>query len=161
MTTRPSRKPRLLLLLTFLLRVGIGIFFVSVGLSKVAHLDETAEFLTRSQLLPEWCSLPLACLGVGMELIVGVCLIFRWIYRGAALWGCIMTCIFVALYTQAWARGLELSCNCLGDLHPIVNYPLDISMRIFLVGAMLILMWDSRQTTSLLWSFRQLDFSDV
>lgn len=161
MTGRHSRKPKLLLALTFLLRVGMGLFFLSTGLLKIAHLDETAEFLTRSRLLPQLFSMPLACMGVAMELIVGGCLLMRAAYRGAALWGCVMTGVFLALYTQAWARGLELSCNCLGTSREIVNYPLDTGMRALLLGAMLILVWDSRQSNTLLWKFRKLDFSDV
>lgn len=161
MTGHNTRKPRLLLVLTFLLRVGMGIFFLVTGLLKINGLDETAEFLTRSRLLPELCSMPLACIGVAMEIIVGVCLLLRMAYRGAALWGCLMTGVFLLLYAQAWARGLELSCNCLGATHEIVNYPLDTGMRALLLGAMLILLWDSRQPNTLLWRFRRLDFSDI
>lgn len=156
-----TRKPKLLLILTFLLRVGMGLFFLTTGLLKINGLDETAQFLTRSRLLPELFSMPLACIGVAMEIIVGACLVARAAYRGAALWGCIMTGVFVSLYLQAWARGLELSCNCLGATHEIINYPLDTGLRILLLGAMLILVWDSRQPNALLWRFRRLDFSDV
>ena len=155
------RKPRLLLFLTFLLRVGMGVFFLCTGLLKISGLDETAQVLTRSRLLPELFSMPLACTGVAMELVVGACLLLRAAYRGAALWGCVMTGVFLLLYAQAWARGLELSCNCLGATHEIVNYPLDTGMRALLLGAMLILFWDSRQPNALLWKFRRFDFSDV
>ena len=161
MQDRSTRRPRILLLLTFLLRVGLGLFFIITGLLKIGGLDETAEFLTRSRLLPEWCSMPLACTGVAMELVVGVCLLLRVAYRGATLWGSIMTGVFILLYMQAWARGLELSCNCLGSSHEIVNYPLDTGMRMLLFGGMLLLIWDSRQSSSYLWKFRRLDFSDV
>ena len=150
-----------MLLLIFLLRVGMGIFFISVGLLKLAHMDEMAEFLTRSDLLPEWCSMPLASLGLAMELCIGACLLLRLSYRGAALWGCAMTAVFFLLYAQAWIRGLELSCNCFGSSHAIVNYPLDTCMRLLLLGAMCILVWDSRQSVSHLWKFNQFDFTDV
>lgn len=151
----------MLLLLTFLLRVGMGVFFVATGIMKIGGLDETADFLTRSRLLPEIFSMPIASIGVAMELVVGVCLLLRLTYRGAALWGSIMTGVFIFLYVQAWIRGLELSCNCLGSSHIIVNYPLDTGMRLLLFGAMLVLVWDSRQSSSYLWKFRRLDFSDV
>ena len=156
-----TRKPRLLLLLTFILRVGIGIFFLITGLLKIDSLDETADFLTRSNILPEWSSMPLACTGVAMELVVGICLLLRIAYRGAALWGSIMTGVFILLYTQAWIRGLELSCNCMGATHEIVNYPLDTGVRALLLCAMLIIVWDSRHNSTHLWRFRRFDFSDV
>lgn len=161
MTDLTTRSPRALIVLTFLLRIGLGIFFIITALLKIAHMDETAEFLTRSRLLPEFCSMPLACIGVAMELIVGVCLLLRVSYRGATLWGSVMTGVFALLYAQAWARGLELSCNCMGSTHAIVNYPLDTAVRLLLLGAMLLLIRDSRRNFPLLWKFRKLDFSDV
>lgn len=155
------KRPLILLVFINLLRVGIGMFFVVTSLLKIPHLDETADFLTRSRLLPAQCSLPLACIGVGMELLVGICFVSRWAYRAATLWGCGMTMVFLFLYVQGWMRGLELSCNCMGVRHTIINYPLDSVLRVLLVGAMLILVWDSRQSESGLWKFRRLDFSDM
>ncbi|MBQ7024477.1 MAG: DoxX family membrane protein [Akkermansia sp.] len=128
-----------------LLRIGLGVFFLVTGVLKIGELGETADFLTRSELLPEFFSMPLACIGIAMELVVAVCLVFRMSYRGAAIWGSVMTGVFLVLYAQAWARGLSLSCNCLGSTHEIVNYPQDTGVRLLLLGAMLLLVWDSRR----------------
>lgn len=155
------RNNRFINLLLALLRVGMGLFFLITGVAKVPDLGETAEFLTRSQLLPEWCSMPLACTGVAMEIVTALCLIFRFAYRGAAAWGVIMTSVFLLLYVQAWARGLELSCNCTGTTHEIVNYPLDTGIRLLLLGAMLLLLWDSRRENSSIWRPRKFDFSEL
>lgn len=138
------RNNRYIVLMLTLLRVGLGLFFLVTSLAKVPNLGETAEFLTRSRLLPELFSLPLACIGVGMELVVAVCLLLRRSYRGATVWGAVMCSVFLLLYAQAWARGLELSCNCTGTTHEIVNYPLDTGLRLILVGAMALLIWDAR-----------------
>lgn len=155
------RNNRFINLLLALLRVGMGLFFLFTGIAKIPDMGETAEFLTRSQLLPEWCSLPLACTGIAMELVTGLCLLFRLAYRGAAAWGVIMTSVFLFLYVQAWSRGLELSCNCMGDTHEIVNYPLDTGIRLLLSGAMLLLLWDSRSENSAVWRPRRFDFSEL
>ena len=144
----------------FLLRVGLGGFFLITGVLKINGLNETANFLTHSRILPEWFSMPLACIGVAMELVVAVCLLLRKCYRGATIWGLVMAGTFFLLYAQAWARGLELSCNCTGSTHDIVNYPLDTGLRLLLVGAMLLLIWDSHHTTSNMWRVTRLDFSD-
>ena len=74
-----------------------------------------------------------------------------------------MCSVFFFLYAQAWARGLELSCNCTGSLHEIVNYPLDTSMRLLLLGAMILLMWDTRRRRSVLWDPNNspFDFSEI
>ncbi len=154
------RKPAILLVFTALLRIGLGLFFLIVALRKIPQLDITADFLTRSRILPEYFSLPLACIGVGMELTIGVCFVLRIAYRAASIWGSVMTSIFLLLYVQGWVRGLELSCNCLGNQHEVINYPMDSGLRLLLLGAVLILVWDSRQPERSLWKFRKLDFSD-
>lgn len=97
-----------------------------------------------------------------MELVVAVCMIFRLSYRGAAVWGVVMTGVFLLLYAQAWVRGLSLSCNCLGSTHEIVNYPQDTGVRLLLLGAMLLLVWDSRRRALLSTRKpRKLDFTDA
>ena len=159
---RAMRNNRAIDVLLNLLRVGLGIFFLVTGLLKIGEMGETADFLTRSDLLPEFFSMPLACIGIAMELVVAVCLIFCISYRGAAMWGSVMTGVFLVLYAQAWARGLSLSCNCMGSTHEIVNYPQDTGVRLLLVGAMLLLVWDSRRRESLpTRKPRKFDFSDA
>lgn len=156
------RNCRAIDILLNLLRVGLGIFFLVTGVLKIGELGQTADFLTRSDVLPEFFSLPLASLGIAMELVVAVCMIFRLSYRGATIWGVVMTGVFLALYAQAWVRGLSLSCNCMGSAHEIVNYPQDTGVRLLLLGAMLLLVWDSRRrATFSARKPRKLDFSDA
>lgn len=144
-----------------LLRIGMGVFFLCTGVLKLGELAETAQFLTRSRLLPESFSMPLASLGLAMEFVVGLCLLLRLQYRGASLWGVVMTGVFLLLYAQGWARGLELSCNCMGSSHLIVNYPLDTGIRMLLLGAMLLLYWDARYREQIAKESRHLDFSEL
>ncbi len=159
---RGMRRSRTVSHMMSLLRVGMGLFFVGTGLQKINGLDETAQFLIRSRIfVPDWLAMPLACTGVAMELIVGACLLTRFLYRGAAAWGVIMCSVFLLLYAQAWARGLSLSCNCLGSTHAIDNYPLDTIMRLLLLGAMLLMVWDSRQEEFSFGGSRKLDVSEL
>ncbi len=158
------RNFRFVNLLIALLRLGLGLFFLVTGVMKIGDLGETAQFLLRSDLLlPEWACMPIACIGVAMELVVGICMLLRWHYRGAALWGVVMSAVYLFLYAQAWARGLELSCNCLGSSHDIVDFPLDTGMRLLLLGTMLLIVWDSRRISA--YSFathhRSLDISEL
>ena len=149
-------------ILLTILRLGIGGFFLLTAVQKIGSMNEMVDFLTRSRILPAFFSFPLACIGLSMELVVAVCLIFCISYRGAAMWGSVMTGVFLVLYAQAWARGLSLSCNCMGSTHEIVNYPQDTGVRLLLVGAMLLLVWDSRRRESLpTRKPRKFDFSDA
>lgn len=146
--------------LLLLLRLGLGGFFLLTGLQKLARMDEMADFLTRSRILPAFFSMPLACIGLAMELVVAVCLLTRRSYRGATVWGVVMCSIFLLLYFQGWMRGLELSCNCLGSSHTITDYPFDTGMRLLLLGAMLLLFWDSRRPAPTFMKLRKYEFED-
>jgi uncharacterized membrane protein YphA (DoxX/SURF4 family) len=146
--------------LLLLLRLGLGGFFLLTGLQKLAGMDEMADFLTRSRILPAFFSMPLACIGLAMELVVAVCLLTRRSYRGATVWGVVMCSIFLLLYFQGWMRGLELSCNCLGSSHTITDYPFDTGMRLLLLGAMLLLFWDSRRPAPTFMKLRKYEFED-
>ena len=146
--------------LLLLLRLGLGGFFLLTGLQKLAGMDEMADFLTRSRILPAFFSMPLACIGLAMELVVAVCLLTRRSYRGATVWGVVMCSTFLLLYFQGWVRGLELSCNCLGSSHTITDYPFDTGMRLLLLGAMLLLFWDSRRPAPTFMKLRKYEFED-
>ncbi len=148
-----------------LLRIGLGAFFIINSITKFTPdaLGDNAAFLTNSRLLPEAFSMPLTCIGIMMELVVGVCLIARIDYRGSALWGTVMAGVFFLLFAQAWARGLELSCACSGSNHQITDYPMETGARLLLLAAMLLLLWDSRRQQSRHKRFKgkTLDFSDA
>ena len=146
--------------LLLLLRLGLGGFFLLTGPQKLAGMDEMADFLTRSRILPAFFSMPLACIGLAMELVVAVCLLTRRSYRGATVWGVVMCSVFLLLYFQGWMRGLELSCNCLGSSHTITDYPFDTGMRLLLLGAMLLLFWDSRRPAPTFMKLRKYEFED-
>ncbi|MBR2144161.1 MAG: hypothetical protein IKK73_05090 [Akkermansia sp.] len=151
---------RFINLLLTLLRVGLGVFFLFTALQKVAHMNEMVDFLTRSRILPAFFSFPMACIGLAMEIVVAVCLLSKRSYRGATVWGVVMCGTFLLLYFQAWMRGLELSCNCLGSMHEITNYPFDTGMRLLLLGAMLLLFWDSRRPAPTFMKLRKYEFED-
>ena len=147
-------------LLLNILRLGMGGFFLITGVQKIATMNEMVDFLTRSRILPAFFSFPLACLGLAMELVVAVCLLARKSYRGATVWGVVMCVVFLLLYLQGWMRGLVLSCNCLGSTHEITDYPFDTGMRILLLGAMLLLFWDSRRPAPTFMKLRKYEFED-
>ena len=154
------KNSRFINFLLLLLRLGLGGFFLLTGLQKLAGMDEMADFLTRSRILPAFFSMPLACIGLAMELVVAVCLLTRRSYRGATVWGVVMCSVFLLLYFQGWMRGLELSCNCLGSSHTITDYPFDTGMRLLLLGAMLLLFWDSRRPAPTFMKLRKYEFED-
>lgn len=90
-------------IMMLVLRVGIGAFFLLEGLLKVAvlagwglvlrmmgivHVNAMEADLVRFDVLPSWADYPVAGIGLAMEIVVGACLLFRWMYRGRRGWVC-------------------------------------------------------------------------
>lgn len=144
-----------------LLRVAMGAFFLYTSFAKLGSMDETGQFITRSDIFPEYVSMPLAFVGIAMEMIVGFGLFFKWQYRGAVIWALIMCTSFIAFFINAWARGLSLSCNCFGSQDVIDNYPVELSYRLLLLGAILLLYWDVRRQRTQSWKRVELDLSEL
>ena len=155
------KKSIILSLMLLLLRLSLGIFFLWTSIQKFSDLPTTALFITRSLILPESFSYPLACIGVAMEFIVALGLITRCYYGGISLWASLMSGTFLLLFTQAWLRGLDLSCNCTGNEEPILNYPLDVGLRLLLFGSCLLLVWDAKRLSEQKKPRKNLDFSDA
>lgn len=99
---------------------------------KLLHLDQLQETIDRFSIFPEAWGHPLACLGVSCEIAVGLGLLFRRTCAGAALLGSALTFAFVALFVQGWARGLSLSCNCIGVERVVTSYPFEVAWRLVL-----------------------------
>ncbi len=144
-----------------LVRIGLGVFFLYTACVKVPDLPTTALFLTRSDFLPESASMPIACIGVAMEFVVGFCFLFRAYYFAAVIWSIVMSSTFTLLFTQGWIRGLDLSCNCTGPAAEVSNYPLEIGYRLLLLGACLIAWWDAYRLSSIAKKGKPLDFSEA
>ena len=146
---------------TKILGIGLGGFFIVVGLMKLFQLDLLRADIVRFEMFPEGWEWVIAPMGVGAELVVGFCLLFRKMYGAAAIAGSLMSLLFVTIFVQGWIRGLPLSCACLGVERVVESYPLEIFYRLLLLGAMLLLVWDSRRNSRLFSKVIRLDFRDI
>ena len=143
-----------------LLRLGMGAFFfllrAQAASSGPASGDDRPFFH-----FPGGLGASLACLGVSCEIAVGMGLLFRRTGAGAALLGSALTFAFVALFVQGWARGLSLSCNCIGVERVVTSYPFEVAWRLVLFSLMLILLWDSCRKGKTYFNVTRLDFSEM
>ncbi len=155
------RKPIPFIFLAFLVRLALGALFLYTGFSKVMDIAGTAQTITQADILPVSCSLPLAYVGIAMEILLGFCLMFKLAYAAASLWTNVMCTVFLGIFIQAWIRGLDLSCNCLGMSADVQEYPLEICLRLLLLGASLCLSWDAFHPTPVNKMKRPLDFSQI
>lgn len=59
------------------------------------------------------------------------------------------------------ARGLSLSCNCIGVERVVTSYPFEVAWRLVLFFLMLILLWDSCRKGKTYFNVTRLDFSEM
>ena len=98
----------------FLLRVGMGGFFLFVAGRKLLHLDQLQATIDRFSIFPEAWGHPLASLGVACEIVVGLGLLFRRTCAGAALLGSALTFTFVALFAGVDQGGFPFPATASG-----------------------------------------------
>ncbi len=155
------RKPISFIFLAFLVRLALGALFLYTGFSKVMDISGTAQTITQADILPVSYSLPLAYIGIAMEILLGFCLMFKLAYAATSLWTNVLCAVFLSIFVQAWIRGLDLSCNCLGMNSDVQEYPLEICLRLLLLGASLCLSWDAFHPNRVDKKKRSLDFSEI
>lgn len=154
-------REKIIYLFFWLLRVGLGVFFLIVGSMKAMKLDELTADIQHFDIVPAGCEWYMACLGVAMELAIGICFVFKRLYLAAAVAGCALTACFVAIFVQAWIRGLVLSCSCLGVAREATNYPFEVGWRLLLFLAMVLVFFNARKKDSPFSRPARLDFSDI
>ncbi len=153
------RRPLSVNILIHLLRIAVGALFLYTGIGKVTDIVGTAQTITQADFLPIFFSTPLAYLGVAMEIVLGFCLLFKRHYPAATLWANLLCSVFLFMFVQAWIRGLDMTCNCLVMNKSAQEYPLEVSLRLILLGATLCLTWDAANPTPSSKRKRKLDFS--
>ena len=116
------------------LRVGVGAFFAWTGGEKLFRLaDFTQNVANFKMLMAPWDAV-LAYTLPWFELVAGVLLLLGLWTRGALTVVAAMTAAFVVGISQAWYRGLAISCGCFGKSDEVSNYPLHLVGLAVLLG---------------------------
>lgn len=108
------RNRKLIQVLEFSCRLGLGVLFIYSSLAKISDPDEFAHSVSRYRFLPDF-AIGLFSLTMPMlELLAGLAMLFtRWL-RESALIVAVMLAMFIVALAQAFVRGLEISCGCFG-----------------------------------------------
>lgn len=128
-----------------ILRLVLGIIFVSFAALKLldpaAFVRDVANFQ-----IPPFSDAPwdmwLAYTLPGLEIIAGLCLIFKFLYRGALLTIGGMTLTFIIAIGYVWSIGLNVECGCAGQYNVLGGYASHITALGLMLGAVVYLMID-------------------
>lgn len=98
--------------LLIILRLIVGGFFVYASLDKLINQELFARAIYNYKIIPDIFINVSAIIIPYLELFSGIFLIFGIFKRGSSLIITILLIVFIILLSQAYARGLDISCGC-------------------------------------------------
>lgn len=130
-----EKRPEIARLGVLALRIGIGGLFVYAGAVKALDPVLFLKDIESYRLLPYVPAVLTALYLPYLELVAGVCVIFKKLDRGAlgVLMGLVV--VFILALVSAWARGLDVSCGCFGTRGAGANYPWLLTRDLFILAA--------------------------
>lgn len=115
------------------LRVLMGAWFAYAGGLKIfaSGLDRFVTDIENYQLLTPELAIATAYLVPWIEVVAGICFMLGILKKGAwmAMFGLVLA--FSISVGSAWARGLDISCGCLGGVEKISYWKKAIEFSVY------------------------------
>jgi uncharacterized membrane protein YphA (DoxX/SURF4 family) len=151
----------------------VGVMFIFAGIAKILNLDqliadfhhlrfasafadlgnlslaEPAEFahdINNFRILPWIASVALAFYLPWLEILCGLGLVFRVLYRGALSLLMALIVVFTLAITAAKIRGLDITCGCFGHATQHWSLAGHLATNLSIVAALVVLWFSSRST---------------
>ena len=97
-----------------ILTVIVGGLFVYAGVLKVIDPVQFGLDIDNYKMLPWFVSVRLAFYLPWLEILCGLAIIFRVLYRGGLSILTLLVLVFIGATVAAKARGLDITCGCFG-----------------------------------------------
>ena len=125
----------------------VGGVFIFAGLSKIVGLQpfrfldpmEFARDIDNYKTLPWPISVRLAFYLPWLEILCGLALITRMLYRGGVFILTLLMAVFIVATIVAKMRGLDISCGCFGHASQYLNFAWHLALDFLLLGGLLFL----------------------
>ena len=119
-----------------IIAIGIGGLFVYAGAVKVIDPVEFARDIDNYKMLPWGAAASLALYLPWLEILCGLALITRVLYRGAVFIVTGLMSVFIAASIVAKARGLDVSCGCFGHASQYLNFSWHLALDFALLAGL-------------------------
>ena len=123
----------------------VGGIFVYAGVLKVLEPVRFGLDIDNYKSLPWFVSVRLAFYLPWLEILCGLAVIFRFLYRGG-LWiltGLVL--IFIGATIAARMRGLDITCGCFGHASQHWSFPQHMAVDLAIFAALVALWFSSAQ----------------
>jgi putative oxidoreductase len=139
-TRQDAKHPRsAFALILRIVAIVIGALFVYAGVVKVVDPVEFARDIDNYKTLPWQVSVWLALFLPWLEILCGLALITRVLYRGGVFILTTLMFVFLIATIAARARGLDISCGCFGHASKYLSFAWHLALDFLLCGGLLLL----------------------
>lgn len=118
----------------------IGCLFIYAGVVKVIDPAEFARDIDNYKMLPWQMSVSFGLYLPWVEILCGLSLIVRVLFRGGVAILTALMALFIAITIIAKARGLDISCGCFGHASKYLTFTWHLALDFLLLGG-LALLW--------------------
>jgi uncharacterized membrane protein YphA (DoxX/SURF4 family) len=117
----------------------IGGLFIYAGVIKALDPVEFAGDIDNYKTLPWPIGVRLAFYLPWLEILCGLALITRVLYRGGVFILTLLMSVFIVATIAAKARGLDISCGCFGHASQYLSFAWHLALDFLLLGGLLFL----------------------
>ena len=120
--------------------VVVGGVFIYAGVLKVLDPVQFGLDIDNYKSLPWFVSVRLAFFLPWLEILCGVALIFRFLYRGGLSILTALILVFIGATIAAKARGLDITCGCFGHASQHWNFAQHMAIDLAIFSALVTLL---------------------
>ena len=135
----PSIKYRSLKIFCWLVALIVAGVFIYAGALKALDPVQFAHDIDHYKILPWSASVALAFYLPWVEILCGLGLIFRFLYRGALSILTALIVVFTLATIAAKVRGLDITCGCFGHASQHWSLPAHLATNLGILAALLAL----------------------
>jgi hypothetical protein len=125
----------------------IGGLFIYAGVVKVIDPAEFARDIDNYKMLPWQVSVGFGLYLPWVEILCGLALIVRVLYRGGIFILTALIALFIVITIVAKARGLDISCGCFGHASKYLTFAWHLTLDFLLLGGLVLLWKNSAPST--------------
>ncbi len=122
----------------------VGGIFVYAGALKAFDPVQFANDIDNYKTLPWFISVRLAFYLPWLEMLCGLALVFRFLYRGGLSILTALTLIFIGATVAAKGRGLDITCGCFGHASQHWSFSQHMAIDLAILIGLLTLLFSQR-----------------
>jgi uncharacterized membrane protein YphA (DoxX/SURF4 family) len=122
-----------------ILDLVVGGIFVYAGVLKVLDPVQFANDIDNYKTLPWFVSVRLAFYLPWLEILCGLALVCRFLYRGGVSILTALIVVFIGATIAAKVRGLDITCGCFGHASQHWSFPQHMAVDLAILAALLVL----------------------